>query len=151
MEAGDIIFRSTVKNPQFYHEGIFVGNNKVIHIMNRGMNVYVVKETLEKFASNKNVKIKKIKTKYSKQDMVKRAESMVGQKISYDIFLNNCENFTNMVANDKNVSLQGHLVIETSCNFANLSYSKKKDLSSWIEGFIRGYFVSHTINELLYK
>ena len=136
----------------FFHEGIYVGDGKVVHVINQKFRgIRVVKDTLEKFARNKVVKVKNIRTSYSPQEIVARAESMVGKRWKYDRFLNNCENFTNDVVIGKSHSYQSYISLELAMTGALAFYARHRNISGLIAGLLKGIMASRAMNKILYE
>jgi len=151
LSRGDIIYRSTISDDLFFHEGIYIGENKVVHITSRNLGIFVISDSLEKFARNKTVKIKNTSNIFTNEEIAKRAESKIGQRWPYDTLLNNCESFTNYISTGEKISLQGNLTLNLASFAGICSYKKKRDFISFILGTFEGILISRMINKYIYS
>lgn len=85
LEEGDHI---KVMRSAYSHHGIYIGKRKVIEY-NDGI---VQESTLIDFANGDNILLVNEPTEYSKEEIVQRAKSRLGE-FEYNLLYNNCENF----------------------------------------------------------
>jgi hypothetical protein len=79
----------------YSHHGVHLGDGKVIHYsgMSGGWTSGPVAQTdLTSFADGKGFSVKTYKNCLSEQEILRRAQSRVGES-AYDVFNNNCEHF----------------------------------------------------------
>lgn len=106
-----------VKRQLYYHHGIYVSDDEVIHFSGRSSdsvldwsNCEIIVSSLEEFLKGGNLQIRRYlnseKSKIKdKEYIVKRAKSYIGKK-GYNLFTNNCEHFANYCTMDKKISEQ---------------------------------------------
>lgn len=94
MEKGDHIFVQRYYPFKFTHHGIYCGNNEVIHFFKNKGEAIILKTTLSEFAKGEKVEIYHQNAKYSAGEIVRRAESKLGEE-NYNVLFNNCEQFAN--------------------------------------------------------
>lgn len=97
-KPGDIVgVDSNFQAYKYYHYGIYIGDNKVIHYSSNGGSI----QSAEICVGDMDTSFPKGKyfvldfsgnAKYSAEDIIKRAQSRLGEK-SYDLINNNCEHF----------------------------------------------------------
>lgn len=160
LQRGDILYRPTMIDDSFFHEGIYVGDGQVVHVSPNRMyvtGISVQKQPLSRFARGKHLKRKTLilhpqAKMFPSEDIAKRAEAMVGRKWPYDRVTNNCETFTTWAATGIDHSSQGELTWLTGSLAAAYYFAKgKKDLASVLAGFIEGVTVAGSVNSILYK
>lgn len=78
----------------YTHHGIYCGKGMVIHY-DRGS---VRKESLEIFSDNAKINIIHDQASYSGSEIIRRAESRLGES-DYNLMFNNCEHFANWCRN----------------------------------------------------
>lgn len=93
----------------YYHYGIYIGNNKVIHFsgdntdsVNNSHLVSIRKDNLENFIRGDNLEyLSPNNSPYSVKELIHRAETYVGSKTFFDkpynFVSNNCEHFARYV------------------------------------------------------
>lgn len=96
LETGDHVWVSR-KAGIYSHHGIYAGGGQVIHYAGEPgqegkRNSPIQRTTLEDFAKGGGVKILKYRLCYKPEEVIARAEGMIGQK-QYDLSVNNCEHF----------------------------------------------------------
>lgn len=110
MATGDHI---CVNRGPYWHHGIYLGNGRVIHytgyLKDKGKNAAVKIESIQKFAKGREIYYGDSKVQYSRNEIVKRAKSRIGEK-DYDIVGNNCEQFVNWCRNGQHKSQQVNAV-----------------------------------------
>lgn len=93
----------------YYHHGIYIGVNRVIHYSGfcSGVHSGPVEElSLEEFSAGRPIRVKAIQqAKYSREEIVRRAMSRVGEN-RYRLLTNNCEHFCNWCLWGKSYSEQ---------------------------------------------
>ena len=88
----------TTSRRGYSHHGIYVGHSRVVHYS--GLSGFwqcgpVEEVSLSRFASGRSVRIiDHERTSYSRQDIVRRARSRIGEN-DYRLLTNNCEHFCN--------------------------------------------------------
>ena len=126
-------------NGAYTHHGIYIGNKEVIHYagLADGINsAPVEKTTISKFSDgNKYNIIEHPHSKFTKEEIVKRAYSRLGED-SYHLLGNNCEHFVNWCIYDINQSNQVSNVMK---NIPPLKASMAAvDISKSITAFVDG-------------
>ncbi len=85
-----------VKRSFYYHHGIYIGKNKVIHfngeLLRGKANAKITITTLNEFLKGGNLEIVKYKIGINEVEVLKRANSLLN-KGDYSILFNNCEHF----------------------------------------------------------
>ena len=121
LKEGDHI---RVKRPTYFHHGLYVGNNEVIHytsLQDDGVSspdeVEVRKTSLSFFAKEEIVEVASLSLKEkffkrSKKETVRLATSSLGEK-NYSFIHNNCEDFANRCAYKKKLTSQTEKLKET--------------------------------------
>lgn len=106
-----------VKVKNYYHHGIYIGNDEVVqfghpfNVNEDPKNVLVIKSPIEDFAGPANfIEVyqyskKELKLKNKDEDIIKIALSHLGEG-GYNILDNNCEHFANRCVFNKSISLQ---------------------------------------------
>jgi len=95
MKFGDHI---KVKLDSFYHHGIFVSDNEVIHFCSEGKfsilskNLEIQSTSIEVFAQGNKIQIVEYTDRYNSEKTVQLARKSIGNK-DYDLSYNNCEHF----------------------------------------------------------
>ena len=114
LKPGDHI---RVKRPYYYHHGIYIGENKVIHYssddgdgLEHPEKVEVMESSLDFFLQNEMVEVAKPSFKekflsHSRRKCIKLAKSSLGKK-GYNFLHNNCETFANYCAYRKPLTSQ---------------------------------------------
>lgn len=85
----------------YCHHGIYVGNNKVIHYLSKGISLTDMKT----FSKGYPIKIKQHIFKKDKNEIVSRAYSRLGEN-RYNLIFNNCEHFATWCCTGVSVSMQ---------------------------------------------
>jgi len=106
-----------VKRSFYYHHGIYVGDNLVIHYtslnddgINDSNSVEVRKTTLDFFSKDSLVEVAKLnkieeKNKRSIDEILSLSNKAIGTK-NYDFYKNNCEDFVNSILYKKDINTQ---------------------------------------------
>lgn len=106
-----------VKIKNYYHHGIYIGNDEVVqfghpfNVNEDPKNVLVIRSPIEDFAGPANfIEVyqyskKELKLKNKDEDIIKIALSHLGEG-GYNILENNCEHFANRCVFNKSISLQ---------------------------------------------
>ena len=106
-----------VKRQLYYHHGIYVSNDEVIHFSARNSdgildweNCEIVVTTLRDFLNGGRLEVRRYlkceKCKINDEEyIVQKAKSYIGKK-GYNLFTNNCEHFANYCTMDKKISEQ---------------------------------------------
>ncbi len=98
-----------VKRNFYYHHGIYIGDNKVIHFngeLFRGKNgAKITMTSLKDFLKGGNLEIVPYKIGIDEVEVLKRANSLLN-KGDYSIFFNNCEHFANYCFTGIGISTQ---------------------------------------------
>lgn len=90
LEVGDHV---VVDRVLYTHHGVYIGNNKLIHYSGEGGTIGEVAEiSLEDFVKGDEFWVYKHEHPLSKEKIVKRAKSRLGENL-YNMTLNNCEHF----------------------------------------------------------
>jgi hypothetical protein len=90
----------------YYHHGIYIGGNKVIHYDGKPFKPGCICEcSLEDFANGGTIEIVTHDNGHNPDTIIRRARSRLGEK-KYDTFFNNCEHFANWCAIGKKQSPQ---------------------------------------------
>lgn len=93
----------------YFHHGIYIGSRRVIHYAGffKGFHCGPIEEiSIEEFSAGKTIHISKIiPSKYSRQEVVKRAASRIGEN-RYSLLTNNCEHFCNWCLYGESYSAQ---------------------------------------------
>ena len=87
----------------FYHHGIDCGDGTVIHMSNDHGGI--VHTSYEEFADGKKVYKEPTPKSFTRDQIVERAQSRVGES-GYHLLMNNCEHFANWCRNGKHCSKQ---------------------------------------------
>lgn len=149
-ERGDVLYRSTVSDPSFYHEGIYIGNRMVVHVMKKKWKTIVALDPFEEFEYNMPVKIKHLEgLPFTKEEIAQRAEKEIGKRWKFDRCFNNCEHFTNLMAFGVSKSYQCDMMFKNIDK--ELKLHKDDELSSVIYSFIYGYLSSRGKNVQTYR
>ena len=85
LKKGDHI---SVQRVGYTHHGIYIGHGRVIHYLEDG----VREDSLYDFADGYNIHIEDTPRKYSKKEVVKRAQSRLYEN-DYNVLWENCEQF----------------------------------------------------------
>ena len=118
--TGDIlkVFRGL-----YYHYGVYVGYNQVVHYSGAGDSIFseisnaqIIKTSLETFANGDEVEVDYSETPiYSGSEVARRAKAQVGKlKGDYNFIFNNCEHFANWCRTGEPISNQSRIVSDTS-------------------------------------
>ena len=106
-----------VKRQLYYHHGIYVSDNEVIHFSGRNSdsildweNCEIIVTTLREFLNGGRLEVRRYlkceKCKINDEEyIVKKAKYYIGKK-GYNLFTNNCEHFANYCTMDKKISEQ---------------------------------------------
>ena len=92
----------------YSHHGIDLGNGQVIHYIgdkSSKIKAAVKIESMQKFAAGGRVYPGSSKTKYSRDEIVRRAKSRLGER-KYSLVGNNCEQFVSWCRTGKHKSQQ---------------------------------------------
>lgn len=92
----------------FYHAGVYIGNNQVIHVSGTAVSaarnlfsgkklIYVIKSSLSGFAEGKPVKKGPTKPRFPPATIVKRAFSRLGKPYNWEPVSQNCQHFSSWV------------------------------------------------------
>lgn len=100
IDPGDHVF---VDRGVFSHHGIARADGTVIHFSKSGG--MILSSTIGEFANGDHVKVRPYGTRFSADDTVRRAESLIGQS-GYDLFKNNCEHFATWCVTGEHSSAQ---------------------------------------------
>ena len=120
LEAGDIIYRplsGVVGFANYYHYGVYVGRNEVIHFTEYKRKGKLEKVSLEDFAGDKAVDIQRdfsLHERHSKKDTMMKAleiyqiedPELLEEWAEYNLKSNNCEHFANYCATGVKYSIQ---------------------------------------------
>jgi len=121
---GDVVYVN--RNGLYQHYGVYVGNGKVIHKTDKG----VQEVSLEQF--RRQSPTYHIKPSYKPKKALKRAKSRLGEK-SYNLFTDNCEHFSSSCSSGFKHSSQvenfitGAAVIAGGLAFGWLAYLSDRD------------------------
>lgn len=85
----------------YYHHGIYVGDDKVIHYLSKGITL----TGLNIFSRGHPIKIKKYMFQKDRNEIVSRAYSRLGEN-RYNLIFNNCEHFATWCCTGVPVSMQ---------------------------------------------
>lgn len=105
MKIGDHI---KVKRTGYWHHGIYCGHNSVIHYTGTPFNykeACIEKCTIEKFSKGKKIEIVSHVNMLPRKEIIKRAESRIGEK-NYCVIRENCEHFATWCCTGKSISKQ---------------------------------------------
>ncbi len=150
-ERGDVIYRSTLEDENFYHEGVYIGDDQVVHVIKKKDAIKIRKDSLETFAKRKPVNVKRLyHSPFTKEEIARRAESMVGKKWRYDRFFNNCETFTNWASTGRSESDQAEITLHLAWAGALNTYKQYNDFPGFIVGLIEGFIVARALNKILH-
>lgn len=112
IERGDIIFAVRWCGT-FFHYGVFVGNNEVIHYNTNDNKDYtwahnsIIRTSFEAFANGDPVYVESYNDRTSKENTAREAEKLMGTgKGDYHLVTNNCEHFCNLCRNGSKASEQ---------------------------------------------
>jgi hypothetical protein len=110
----EIIIGSHLTTPRtaYTHHGLYIGNQQVIHLTS---NSKVETVSLDEFTNGHGYSEPSFHSKFSRQDIVKRAQSRLGNE-DYSLVFNNCEHFVNWCLHDKPHSKQVHHVVNSIGN-----------------------------------
>ncbi len=86
----------------YNHHGIYVGNHQVIHLSS---NSQVEMVSLNDFTEGQRYDIHPFYSKFSRQEIIDRATSRLGND-DYNVIFNNCEHFCHWCIHDKPYSKQ---------------------------------------------
>ena len=86
----------------YQHHGLFIGNEQVIHFTSRSQ-IEIV--SLSEFTDGNGYSIQKFHSKFSRQEIVDRAFSRLGDS-NYNVIFSNCEHFVSWCIHDKSISKQ---------------------------------------------
>ena len=115
-----------VKYDKYYHHGIYMGNNEIVHFFGDdefdiySKNLTIKKTIFDLFKNNKEAELK-IYNEYEsslllpKEEILKNATNLIGRK-DYDILFNNCEHFAYFCTFGKRKSYYQQLITEKSKN-----------------------------------
>lgn len=100
----DLTIGSHLITPRFgyQHHGIYIGNQQVIHFTSTGK---VERISLDEFTDNNGYAIHPFHSKFSRNEIVERAASRLGDD-NYNVVFNNCEHFCNWCIHDEHRSQQ---------------------------------------------
>lgn len=115
-KKGDVIkcFRGL-----YWHFGVYVGNNKVIHFSTRDngdfdvKNANIIETSLDQFSQGCHTSVdNSVPARFSSDEIVNRAKRKLGtESESYNIITNNCEHFANWCKSGRAVSYQVENVV----------------------------------------
>jgi hypothetical protein len=86
----------------YTHHGIYIGNQQVIHLTSANT---IEEASLSEFTDGNGYSIQKFHSKFSRQEIIARAKSRLGDS-DYNVIFNNCEHFCNWCIYDKPISHQ---------------------------------------------
>lgn len=101
----------------YTHFGIEVEDDMVIHFIVPSIRKIkeggVVHDSLEVFKKDGTIEaLSNVYNKYTKDEVVQRAYSLLGENIGpYNIFINNCEHFAMWCATDEKISNQSKFMV----------------------------------------
>ena len=100
----DLTLGSHLVTPRigYQHHGLYIGQNRVIHLTSNSQ-IEIV--SLSEFTDGNGYSIQKFHSKFSRQEIVERAMSRLGND-NYHLVFNNCEHFCNWCIHDKHRSQQ---------------------------------------------
>ncbi|RDE36657.1 hypothetical protein DV713_00230 [Parageobacillus thermoglucosidasius] len=78
------------KRKGYTHHGLYIGNNQVIHYSEGEVRI----DSLEDFKKDCEIRVIDSVATYSKEEIISRAFSRLGEK-RYNLVFNNCEHFVN--------------------------------------------------------
>ena len=93
----------------YQHHGIYIGNNRVIHLTSHNR-IEIV--SLDTFTDGNGYSNNKFNSKYSRQEIIERARSRLGNH-DYSVVFNNCEHFINWCIHGKHRSKQVQSAVST--------------------------------------
>ena len=112
IERGDVIFAVRWCGT-FFHYGVYVGNNQVIHYNTNDDMDYtwahnsIIKTSFDAFANGDPVYLESYGHRASKENTAQEAEKLLGSgKGDYHLVTNNCEHFCNLCRNGSKTSEQ---------------------------------------------
>jgi hypothetical protein len=153
---------SHLKTPRigYTHHGIYVGNGKVVHYagLADGFSSAPVEETtIEKFLNGKSYSVVPHPyARYSKDEVVKRAYSRIGEN-DYNLIWNNCEHFANWCIEGVESSQQVGAVLKTTAHTA-LKIAGKSNLATstataavYTAQHLKAYFNGEITKEKLFE
>ena len=105
----------------YYHHGIYVGDEKVVHYSGFSEEFKsgpIEEVSLEEFLQEKEFKVQQHpNSKFSRQEIVQRAKSRIGEQ-KYNLIFKNCEHFVNWciynVSGSKQVGAVGKTMVATT-------------------------------------
>jgi hypothetical protein len=86
----------------YQHHGLYIGNQQVIHFTSNSQ-IEIV--SLSEFTNGNGYSIQKFHSKFSRQEIIDRAKSRLGND-NYNVVFNNCEHFISWCIHDKPISKQ---------------------------------------------
>jgi hypothetical protein len=86
-----------VQRSVYQHHGLYIGNGEVAHYI-KGTGIGIT--SLEVFADGDNIHVKNTSMYYSKEEVINRAISRLGEQ-DYFLLMNNCENFVSWCRNGR--------------------------------------------------
>ena len=90
----------------YEHHGIDCGDGTVIHYRKPDdADATVTRTTMANFSRGDRIHLKRYRTSFISDDVIRRAESRIGEQ-RYDLFSNNCEHFATWCKTGKNESAQ---------------------------------------------
>ena len=112
-EYGDIIY---TKHSLYRHYGIYINENCVIHYDGKVDDMFlremcIRKTTMDRFLAGKTeYYIDKSNSKFSNEEVVKRARQRLGEE-KFNLIFNNCEHFAIWCKKDYKISRQVDLLL----------------------------------------
>ena len=100
----DLTIGSHLVTPRigYQHHGLYIGQNRVIHLTSNSQ-IEIV--SLSEFTDGNGYSIQKFHSKFSRQEIVERAMSRLGDD-NYHLVFNNCEHFCHWCIHDEHRSQQ---------------------------------------------
>jgi hypothetical protein len=113
----DLTIGSHLVTPRigYQHHGIYIGQNRVIHLTSKSK---VEEISLSKFTNGNGYSIRPFQSKFSRQKIVDRALSRLGND-NYNVIFNNCEHFCHWCIHNEHRSQQvNNAALTTSTGLA---------------------------------
>jgi hypothetical protein len=129
MEMGDIIHVPIARKVGFgpRHYGVYDGHDGVYHFSGERVNdIYVKYSTLAEFAQGATVGVDDYKKKYTREEVIARAQSKVNSDFGgYNPKSNNCEHFATWCVTGRKISSQTGSESEIQANIREMLDDKR--------------------------